>query len=198
MRRSQRLPQRWLLLLLLSTFAAGWWLSAEWPLRLTGVAMLPPGGDFTLESADGPLHLVDLRGQLVVIYFGYTACPDVCPTSLALLAQGLRQLSEAELAQIEPLFITLDPARDTPDQLAKYSAYFHPALRGAGGSTALIDALAQRYGVLFERQPADENGNYAVDHSSWIYLIDRQGRLVERLDHGTPPSAIASALRARL
>ncbi len=172
----------------------------------------PPGDgrnlDFTLQSADGPVRLADYRGQVVVVYFGYTFCPDVCPTSLATLGAALESLTPAEQARVQPLFISVDPARDTPEQLKSYSRFFHPRLRGLTGSPEAIAEVAKRYGVYYAVQkpaapaaaPAPGNGRsedagYSVDHTSVLYLIGSDGKLAAQLPHGTPPDAVAAALR---
>ncbi len=101
------------------------------PARLPGA---PQGGDFTLQSPDGPLALHDLRGKVVLVYFGYTMCPDICPTSLAFSAQGLNQLDKSELDSVKMLFITVDPERDTLERVKEYAGFFHPIIVGLTGS----------------------------------------------------------------
>ena len=91
------------------------------------------GGDFTLQSIDGDVSLQQFRGKVVAIYFGYTYCPDACPASLAYLGLGMKQLSEKEQAEIQPILISVDPARDTPQRLAEYVAHFHPNFVGITG-----------------------------------------------------------------
>ena len=160
-----------------------------------------PGGsgndlNFTLQAADGPVRLSDYRGQIVVVYFGYTFCPDVCPTSLATLGAALSSLTPAELARIQPLFISVDPARDTVAQLQSYSRFFHPKLRGLTGSPEAIAEVTRRFGayyVINAHGQADKN--YTVDHTSVLYLIGPDGKLAGQLPHGTPPAEIVAALR---
>lgn len=155
--------------------------------------------NFTLDSADGPVRLADLRGQVVVVYFGYTYCPDVCPTSLSTLGAALGALTPAELARVQPLFISVDPARDTVDQLKSYSRFFHPKLRGLTGSPAAIADVARRYGVYYAAQkPAAGANDYSVDHTSVLYLIGPDGKLAGQLPHGTTPEAVTAALRRLL
>lgn len=156
---------------------------------------LPAGGDFTLLSVDGPVRLADFRGQPVLIYFGYTSCPDACPTMLGLTAQALALLTPAELAEVRPLFIAIDPDRDTPPRIKEYAGFFHPALRAATGSADDIAAVARQYGVFYRAQKTGSASGYTVDHSSSLYLIDRTGKLRQVLPHGTPPDQIAAALR---
>ena len=96
----------------------------------------PTGGDFTLQSATGPVTLKDYRGKVVLLYFGYTYCPDICPTSLTATAQALGQLAPAELARVQTLFVSVDPERDTPARLKDYGAFFHPSIIGVTGTAA--------------------------------------------------------------
>lgn len=154
---------------------------------------------FALQSADGPVRLADFRGQVGVVYFGYTFCPDVCPTSLATLGAALGSLSAAELARVQPFFISVDPARDTPEQLKNYSRFFHPKLLGLTGSPEAIADVARRYGVYYAAQtPAVGDTGYSVDHTSVLYLIGPDGSLAGQLPHGTPPAEVAAALRRLL
>ena len=158
----------------------------------------PQGGGFTLESAQGEVSLSDFRGKVVLLYFGYTWCPDVCPTSLSMLAQALTQMSEAELEQVQGLFVSVDPARDTPDRLAEYTDYFHPKIIGATGSKEEVAEVAEQYGVAYRKVESDSASGYLVDHSSFTYIIGPDGDLVTRLGHGTPPGEILKAVRPLL
>lgn len=159
------------------------------------LASPPAGGDFTLGSADGPVASSAFRGQVVALYFGYTYCPDVCPTSLASLGAALEKLSPEELARTQPLFISVDPERDTPARLKEYAAFFHPRLLGLTGTPAEVAAAARAYGASYARQNVNSEGGYVVDHSSFIYLIAPDGRLAASLPHGTTPDDIAAAIR---
>lgn len=156
------------------------------------------GGDFTLASADGPVSSKSFRGKVQVIYFGYTFCPDACPTTLSALSQGLKQLSGAELSRIQAIFITLDPARDDAVRIRDYARYFHPTMLGLVGTEQELAVVARQYGVLYQKQKVNSAANYVVDHSSYLYVVGADGRLVESLPHGTPPVAIAGSLRAAL
>lgn len=165
------------------------------PLQL---ATAPTGGDFALQGGQGPVRLADYRGKAVLLYFGYTYCPDVCPTSLSLLAQALSGFSADELARIQPIFISVDPERDTPARLAEYGPFFHPSIIGVTGSPEEVARVAAQYGASYARQPANADGQYAVDHSSATYVIDPRGILVDTLPHGTPPARIIEAVRPLL
>ncbi len=160
---------------------------------------LPTGGDFTLDAADGKVSLHDFRGKLVVLYFGYTYCPDICPTALSTMVDALAQLEPGQQADIQPLFISVDPERDTPQHLATYVRFFHPGLIGVTGKASEIAELAGRYQVIYSRQPASgDPTQYTVDHSSELILLDRKGRPIERIAHGSPSQRVAQALRAAL
>lgn len=158
----------------------------------------PAGGDFTLASADGPVTLAALRGKVVLIYFGYTYCPDICPTALAAVSDALERLSREELARVSVLFVSVDPARDTVGHLKEYAAFFHPAILGVTGTEAEIAEMATRYGVYYARQPAAAGGGYAVDHSSELHLIAPEGHLAGRLPHGAGPDQIVAEIRRLL
>lgn len=153
--------------------------------------------DFTLHSAQGPLDPKTLRGAVVLVYFGYTACPDVCPTTLSDVASALRSLGPSADG-VRVLFISVDPERDTPAHLAEYAAYFDPRIIGLTGNLEQLSDAAARYGASFGREPADEHGHYAIFHSGNIYVHDRHGALAATLMHGSPPDAIARALHGLL
>lgn len=166
--------------------------------RPAGIPPAPeqPGEhDFVLQTADGPLDTRSLRGRLVLVYFGYTYCPDICPTSLTAIAQALEALSPEELAQVQVVFVSVDPERDTPARLKEYAAFFHPGMVGATGSSDEIAAVAGRYGVLYLRQDPDSSAGYAVDHSTWTYVLGADGRLAGRIAHGTPAAQVAAEIR---
>lgn len=158
----------------------------------------PPGGDFVLQAIEGPLDTRSLRGKVLLIYFGYVNCPDVCPVSIAAGAGALNALSPAERERTRMIMISVDPERDTPAALKTYVAYFHPQMLGAVGSAADTAAVAKQFGAGYLRQPTRPDGGYAVDHSSQTYVVDREGRLVEMLSLGTPSEKIAAAVRKLL
>ncbi len=156
---------------------------------------LPAGGDFTLQAVDGPAALKDYRGKVVLIYFGYSMCPDICPTNLSMMANALNQLSKEELQQVQGLFISVDPDRDTLQRLAEYTQYFHPAIKGITGKPEEIAEVAKRYGAAYQKVVLDSATDYVVDHSSETYVIDPHGKLVERLPHAALPEQILTAIR---
>lgn len=171
----------------------------ELPEHPLPVAAAPVGGEFTLQSAAGPVALQDFRGKLVLVYFGYTYCPDICPTALAATAEGLKLLTPDELAQVAVLFISVDPERDTPARLKEYAEFFHPAIVGVTGSPEELSGIARRYGVFYARQPvATAGGGYVVDHTSDTYVVGVDGKLAGKIAHATPPEQVAAEIRKRL
>jgi protein SCO1/2 len=162
------------------------------------LASTPSGGDFTLTGSKGDVSLADFRGKVVVLYFGYTYCPDVCPMSLALIAQGLSGLDDAALQKVQGIFVSVDPERDTPQRLAEYAPFFHPRLIGVTGTPEQIAAVARMYGSSYRKQPKGPEGHYAVDHSSVTYIIAPDGKLADLLQHGSPPESITVAINKAL
>lgn len=158
----------------------------------------PRGGDFTLPSADGPVSLAGLSGKVVLIYFGYAACPDVCPTSLALTAQALAELTPPELERVRVLFVSVDPVRDTPEKLKQYTGHFHPNIIGVTGEPAVLGEVALRYGAAFSYTPVSSAAGYVVDHTSFTSVVGPDGRLIEQLPHGALPAQIVEAVRRAL
>lgn len=153
---------------------------------------------FTLNGPDGPLALQDLRGKVVLLNFGYTFCPDICPTGLAALALGMDKLTPAERGQLAVLFITLDPARDDLARLKEYTAFFSPAMTGLTGEQAAIDQAARQFGVVYARHAAEAGGSYTIDHSADTYIVNREGRLVGRIGHALAPDRFVEALKPHL
>ena len=141
----------------------------------------------------------DFRGRFQLISFGYTYCPDICPTSLTATAEGLKQLKPEELAQVEMLFISVDPERDTPARLKEYAEFFHPKIIGATGSPQNLAEIARRYGVFYARQKVETAGDgYVVDHTADTYVVDAKGALVGKIAHATPPDQVVVAIRKYL
>lgn len=156
----------------------------------------PPPGNLAGASLGGPFTLVDQNGQAVreqdfagrwrLIYFGYAFCPDICPTDLALMARGLKAFeakSPEPGARVAPIFITIDPARDTPAALKPFVAAFHPRLVGLTGTADQIAAVTRAYGVYAKRMETSDPENYLMDHSAMVYLYDPDGRPVAFLPH---------------
>ena len=158
----------------------------------------PSGGDFTLESAQGTVNLREFRNQVVLLYFGYTWCPDICPTSLGLASLALDSLTPEELARVQSLFVSVDPERDTLQRLKEYAGYFHPKILGLTGTPEQVARVARQYGAAYRKVVQVSETGYVVDHSADTYLIDRQGNLVEVIPHGTPPQELVKLIRRYL
>ena len=157
------------------------------------------GGDFTLQSERGDVSLSDFKDKIVILYFGYTFCPDVCPTSLGLLSLALGKLDKSELEKIQGIFISVDPERDTPEKVMKYSQAFHPNIIGLTGKPDNIARTARQYGAVYMKVDMPNSAmGYAVDHSSRYYVIGPGGEIIELLQHGTEPEKIIISLRKGL
>ncbi|MGO4873062.1 MAG: SCO family protein [Roseiarcus sp.] len=152
------------------------------------------GGPFTLHTGDGKtLTDADMKGRPFLVYFGYTHCPDVCPTTLAEISDVLRKMPDKP---IRLLFITVDPARDTPAAMADYVSSFDNRLIGLSGSPEEIAAIEKAYRVYARKGPVQANGDYSMDHSSVVYLMDANGAFVEALNLQRPPEETAKELSA--
>ena len=157
------------------------------------------GGDFTLTSDQGPVSLADFRGKVVPIYFGFTHCPDICITSLSSIAAGLKELSESERSQVQPVFITIDPERDDPERVGEYARYFDPSFVGLTGSLEAVTKVAESHFVIFEKVPMEDSDmGYTMDHSSIIYVVGKDGVIRSLIHHGETPAGIAKTLREAL
>ncbi len=159
---------------------------------------LPGGGDFTLHDGDHAVSLSDYKGKVVLLFFGYTSCPDVCPTSLALMSAALKKLDDKERSQVKVLFISVDPDRDTPEKLREYTKYFHPEILGITGSKTEIDKVVKQYGAAYKKVDSDSAMGYLVDHSASIFVIDKNGKFVDMLPHGLPVESILKVIHDRM
>jgi len=155
---------------------------------------LPVGGEFCLQAIEGERCLSDFRGKVVLLYFGYMTCPDVCPTSLSTLSQALQGLDAQIKNTTHVLFITLDPERDKIAELNAYLSYFSPSFSGLTGDIVTIKQIADRYGVQFQKVPLDSAIGYAIDHSAAVYLINGQGEWLGQFKHLTPPQDIVDGI----
>lgn len=157
------------------------------------------GGDFILQSSEGPVSLANYKDRVIVLYFGYAFCPDVCPTSLGLLSLALQKLNKDELEKVQAFFISVDPERDTVEKLKTYAAAFHPGIKGITGTPEQIAEIAKRYGVMYMKVDLPNSAmKYAVDHSSRYYVVDSKGKIKSFIEHGTEPDKIAASLRAAM
>lgn len=156
------------------------------------------GRDFHLIDQNGkPRSLADFRGKVVVIFFGYTQCPDVCPTTMAELAEVMKTLGpKADGVQV--LFVTIDPERDTPALLANYVPRFDPRFLGLTGDPQAIAATAKEFKVFYQKVPGQTPGSYTMDHTAGSYVIDREGRLRLFVRHGQGGAALVHDLKLLL
>lgn len=180
---NQKVPVRPLLGLALALLIAACGGRAEAP-PLEGATM---GGAINLIGGDGQ-RVPDSRfaGQYRIVYFGFTFCPDVCPVDLALIGAGLRRFEAqdaARAARVTPIFISVDPARDTPDVVRAYAARFHPRIVALTGSEEEVAQVARRYAIYYQRQPVQPGGGYLVDHSRQIVLYGPEGQPIAILPH---------------
>ncbi len=167
--------------------------------RGTQAGVMSIGGPFTLE--DGSRHAItdrDLRGRYVLVYFGYTFCPDVCPTTLNAVAGALDKLG-AKADQLQVVFITVDPQRDTPQVVHDYAAAFSPRIMGLTGTPQQIADVAREYRVYYAPQRTGEGaGDYTVDHSSILYLMGPDGRFIAPIRTDEPAEAMAADLAKQI
>jgi protein SCO1 len=161
-------------------------------------AVLGLGGPFTLTDQEGRIVTdADFRGKWLLLYFGYTRCPDACPTALNSIAEALDQLGSTR-DKIQPVFVTLDPERDTPDVLKDYTSAFRAGILGLTGSPAQIAAVAKEYRITYQKHMEPQGGDYTVDHTSIIFLIDPKGRPASLFSHETPPERLARDIKAAM
>ncbi len=153
-----------------------------------------PAADFTLTAAgDQPISLSDYRGKLVVLYFGYTFCPDVCPTTLAEVTKAVQKLGK-KAEDVQVIMITVDPERDTPERLAEYMAFFNPGFVGLSGTPEQIAAAATPFGIYYQKNEGTAATGYLVDHTATTSVLDREGRVKLVWPFGTDGDAMAADL----
>ena len=166
------------------------------PLARADTAPVSIGGPFTLTAPDGTTVTDETyRGKWLLVFFGYTSCPDICPTTLYEIAAAIEELGP-DAAKLQPIFITVDPERDTPEVMGKYTGSFDPRIVGLTGSPQQIAAVAREYGAYSALHKTGAGAeDYSVDHSTYIYIMDPQGKFVRGLDADTPTGRIADTLR---
>jgi len=156
------------------------------------------GGPFELVNQDGmTVTQADYEGKYLLVFFGYTYCPDVCPLTLTKVASVLDMLGESEATKVQALFITVDPARDTPQHLKDYVTYFHPSIVGLTGSQEQIDAVAKAYGVYYAKGEAaeDDPESYAMDHTAITYLMNPDGTYAAHFSHSGSAEDMVAGIR---
>jgi protein SCO1/2 len=191
----------WLAALLVGSATAYIWLYPQKlqpqfdAVDITGVEW---GKGFALTDHNGvPRSLTDFRGKVVMLTFGYTHCPDMCPTTLALLAGALEGMG-ADARDVQVLFVTVDPKRDTPQVLRQYVPAFHPSFLGLYGDAESTARTAREFKAHFELRPPNEHGGYTVDHSGQVYVFDAQGRLRLFIRPEASPDSIVRDVRTLL
>lgn len=155
---------------------------------------------FELDGAHGKVRLSDFRGKAVAVYFGYTHCPDICPMSLSTLDEAKDLLSDKEAAEVQVIFVSVDPDRDNAASLETYVHYFDPTFVGLTASKAVIDEMVSRYdGTAYTMLEQNNTAmGYTVGHTSFVYFFDRQGNFVGRLNHSVDPKQTADYFKKAL
>ncbi|MBF0282827.1 MAG: SCO family protein [Zetaproteobacteria bacterium] len=132
---------------------------------------------FTLEGKEGSVSLKDFQGDVRIVFFGYTHCPDICPTTLNRIANALHALNQAQRQHVKAFFISIDPNRDSPTQASEYATYFHPNIIGLSGNKNQIEQAQAAFRSSSENDPIDENGHYSINHDTLIYIIKPDGTM---------------------
>ncbi len=156
------------------------------------------GGDFTMPDFTGkPRTLSEFRGKVVVLFFGFMQCPDVCPTTLSEAAAALKELGP-KADEVQVLFITVDPERDTPELLAQYVTAFHPKFLGLRGNDKELEQAAKLFKVYYAKSPSPTGDGYSMDHSAGQFVLDKQGRPRLLVKYGAGPTVLAHDLNQLL
>lgn len=181
----------------LGAFAAYNWLAPA--ADEGGSGQVAIGGAFELVDHNGrTVTDKDFSGRLMLVYFGFTHCPDICPTGLQTIAMAMDDLGAAG-AKVQPILITVDPERDTPDVMKEYVEAFHERLVGLTGTPEQVAKAARAYRVYYQKVPLkDSSLGYSVDHSGFIYLMDGQGRYLSHFRHDATPEQIAQRIKSKL
>jgi len=153
------------------------------------------GGEFTLETVQGDIALSDYRGQVVVMYFGFLNCPDVCPNSMLTITKTLKKLTPEQRNTVQVIMVSVDPHRDELEELSDFVNYYHPNIIGATGSVEAIDYVTDLYAAYYTVEAADSDSEYEVTHSSRYYVINQQGELVDAMRHSTTANELAERIR---
>ncbi|MCG9677765.1 SCO family protein [Vibrio sp. Isolate24] len=146
---------------------------------------------------DKPVKIFDQQDSRVrIVYFGFTRCPDVCPTSLAMLAGALNQVDESVKSKFRPMFVSLDPERDAAADSYKYAQYFHPMIEGLSAPLDITTPLAHKYGVIFRKTQLENSElKYTLDHSSYFYFLKPDGTLITKVPHTLTPAPLVEAMK---
>jgi protein SCO1/2 len=189
------------LAVLVAAAGAAWLLgrrpAAAFSPETTPLAPPMPAADFTLASADGPVTLRDLRGRHVVLFFGYSFCPDVCPLTMQRLDRSLDLLGAAA-GRVQVVMITVDPERDTPERMQRYVAQFDSTFLGLSGTEEAVQAVATDYGIFHAKVEREDGGPYTVDHTATVLVLNDRGELVLLWPHGMAAESMAADLQTLL
>ena len=188
----------------LIAIAAGLWLSelmiggSGEPGAISSSGKAQVGGSFTLVNDAGETVTDEtFRGRYMLIYFGFTFCPDVCPTELGIMSTALDQLGE-DAEKVQPIFVTIDPERDTPEVMARYVTLFHPRLVGLTGTPEQIARIAKAYHVFYRKAEDESSPDYTMDHSSIVFLMGPDGEYLKLFPPQTPPDKMAEAIASHM
>lgn len=159
----------------------------------------PLGGDFEINSSQGKVNLTQFRDKVVILYFGYTFCPDICPTTLSAVSRAIKSLDPSSEKQVEVMFISLDPKRDTFARLDEYTAFFHKNIHAYTDSEENLASIAKLYGVSYRlNEPEKGKTYYTIDHSTQTFLVNKKGELVEFIQHGTSSEDMTKLIKKYL
>lgn len=154
------------------------------------------GGRFQLDSSEGRIDLQEFNGKVVVLYFGFLNCAEVCPSSMGVMSGAFKKLPENIYPQVQGFFISVDPSRDDLESLHDFAQYFDSRIMGLTGSEQEIEALSDQYGVFFDLVDLESSElGYTVDHSSQFYIVDPSGKLVDTMNHNTTPIELAARIK---
>ena len=152
------------------------------------------GGDFTLKSIQGDVSLSDYKGKAVVMYFGFISCPEVCPNSMGVIQTAFNKLKAHEIDQVQGLMISIDPERDSLENLNEFTQYYHPNIQGLTGTDEQLEATSKLYGAYFKKQK-DKKNDYLFEHVSRYYIINKHGDLIDAMRHSTTPNELVARLK---
>lgn len=193
-------PRRRYALVLIPLVVAGlvfWWgYDRSRPHQFSGTVIQSPvaAPDFTLDSDRGPVSLQDFEGKLVLLYFGYTFCPDVCPTTMSDLAEAVAALDAGDAEDVQVIMVTIDPARDDAARMGEYVRYFDDRFLGVTGSEESIGSVATLYGIFYRAGEGTEATGYLMEHTPTVLVIDRAGSLKLVIPFGAEPQDVAADL----
>ncbi len=194
------MSKNWSLILIIA-FVCGFgfksYLDAQNELKASSTTQ-ETGTDVTLFGEDDkPVHIFDTADTRIrIVYFGFTRCPDVCPTSLAMLAGALNQIDDETKQKLRPMFVSLDPERDDGALSSQYAHYFHNMIEGVSAPLDVTTPLAHRYGVIFRKtELPDSELKYTLDHSSYFYFLQPDGTLITKVPHTQSPAPIVAAIK---